>query len=82
MTRRRPRWAEAAAKARAAGGAWVLHSSLAAGDYHLLRHARRRVKALRPTQHGQYELRRGIRGNDDLGREVFDIWIRYKENDK
>lgn len=77
MRRRRYPWREVAAKARAAGGAWTLHASLAAVDHHLLQHARRRVRALRPTAAGRYEFARGAEANDELGRRIFDLWVRF-----
>jgi len=75
--RRRIPWSEVANKARAAGGAWTLHSSLAVADLHLLHHARRRVRALRPDSDGQFEFARGNVAQDELGKTVFSIHIRF-----
>lgn len=63
--------------ARKADGAWRLHSSLVAVDLNLLHHARRRVKALRPDEHGHFEFARRNVGLDEFDRRVFDLFIRY-----
>jgi len=63
--------------ARQADGVWRLHPSLATADPHLLQHARRRVRALRPTPTHVYEFARGEVGEDSLGRPLFAIYIRY-----
>lgn len=63
--------------ARQASPVWRLHRNMTAVDGHLLKHARRRVRALRPTKDGRFEFARGNVGMDDLGREVFDLYVRY-----
>lgn len=77
MTRRRIPWTEVAAMARQADGRWRLHPSLALSDQHILQHARRRVRALRPDAGGVFEFARGEAGHDELGRALFSIYIRY-----
>lgn len=76
--RRRIPWAEVAAMARRADGAWRLHPSLATSDLHLLQHARRRVRALRPTTDYRYEFARGEAGEDDLGNPLFSLYVRVR----
>lgn len=78
MSRRRIPWAEVAEMARRAGGVWRLHSSLVGADLELLRHARRRVPELRSTDAGEFEFARGNRTEDDLGRPIFDLYVRFK----
>jgi len=68
--------------ARRADGAYRLHPSLAAVDHHLLHHARRRVRALRPTAEGRFEFARGNVGTDELGTTRFDLWVRYVKNEE
>lgn len=63
--------------ARQASGAWRLHPSLATADAHLLHHARRRVRALRPTNTHTFEFARGDAGVDELGRPIFSLYVRY-----
>jgi hypothetical protein len=75
--RRRYRWAEIALMAREAGGAYRLHPDLATVTHHTLHHARRRVRALRPTDTHVYEFARGTEALNDLGEHVFDLYIRF-----
>lgn len=77
MKRRRYQWDQVAAMARKANGTWRLHACLVAVTPDLLQHARRRVRALRPTETHVYEFARGASGQDDLGREVFDCYVRF-----
>lgn len=78
MSRRRYPWSEIATMAREAQGhAWRLHSSLVGVDRHLMRHAQRRVKALRPTEHGHYEFAQRNIGVDQYGLSQFDLFVRY-----
>lgn len=79
MRRRRYRWAEIARIARDAGGAYRLHPDLVAVTHHTLHHARRRVRALRPTSTHCYEFARGNDAKTDLGVVVFDLYVRYVE---
>lgn len=65
--------------ARRANGAWRLHRSLVAADNHLLRHAQRRVKALRPTDTHVFEFARSSPTTDELGRQIFDLYVRLVE---
>lgn len=62
--------------ARRAGGAWRLHPSLAHADDHLLQHARRRVRALRPSATHRFEFARGNVGVDALGKPMFSLFVR------
>lgn len=75
--RRRIPWAEVAEMAQRADGAWRLHRSLAAADDHLLQHARRRVPALKATDTHVYEFARNSPTNDELGKPIFDLYVRY-----
>lgn len=77
MTRRRYPWGEIAAMARKADGAYRLHSSLVAVTPHILHHARRRVRALRPQPDGIFEFARGAVGENDLGETIFDLYVRF-----
>lgn len=71
-------WDQVAEMARRAKGVWRLHSALVGADMHLLRHARRRVPELAATDEGEFEFARGNRAQDDLGRSIFDLYVRYK----
>lgn len=77
MRRRRFDWEGVAAMARQSSPAWRLHSDLSAVTLDTLHHARRRVPALRPDQDGEFQYARGAEAKDDLGRKVFDLFIRY-----
>lgn len=70
--------------ARSTPGVWRQHRSLVSVNEHLYRHVRRRVRALRPDADGHFQFRHGHRGIDMLGRDVFDLKIRYvtKEIDR
>lgn len=68
--------------AREAGGVWRLHSSLVAVTPHLARHAARRVRALRPSASGRFEFLRRNHSTDPLGRQVFDLYVRYQINER
>lgn len=63
--------------ARKADGAWRLHPDLVAVDLHLLHHARRRVRALKPSATHRYEFARANDAKTDLGVTVFDLYIRH-----
>lgn len=75
--RRRIPWYQVREKARRANGAWVLHPTLAAADAHLLQHARRRVPALKATDTHVFEFARNSPTEDELGRPIFDLYVRY-----
>lgn len=79
MSRRRIPWDQVAEMARRAGGRWRLHRSLAAADFHLLRHAQRRVPALKPTPEGWFEFALGNQAVDELGVKRFDLYVRFRE---
>lgn len=77
MSRRRIPWYQVAEKARRANGAWVLHHALSGADDHLLQHARRRVPALKATDTHVFEFARTSPGQDELGKPIFDLFVRY-----
>lgn len=77
MGRRRTAWADVAQRGRSQPGVWFLHPTLVTANEALLRHARRRVPPLRPTDSGRFEFTRTNHGQDRLGRPVFDLYIRY-----
>lgn len=82
--RRRYRWGEIAASARAHPGVWRMHPDLISVNADLRQHAARRVRALQPGPDGHYEFRRANVGPNHLGHTVFDLKIRFvptiKEN--
>lgn len=63
--------------ARQAPGVWRLHSTLVGVDYSFLAHAQSRVALLRPTSEGRFEFRKANKGVDELGKPVFDAFIRF-----
>lgn len=63
--------------ARESDGVWRLHPDLVAVNLDLLHHARRRVRALQPSQAGTFEFARGNEGVNDLGVKVFDLYVRH-----
>lgn len=77
MGRRRIPWDQVSEMAMQASPVWRLHRSLAGADHHLLQHARRRVPALKKTDAGSFEFARGNVGMDDLGKERFDLYVRW-----
>lgn len=77
MARRSYPWAEIAAMARAADGAYRLHTALVAVTPHTLHHARRRVRELQPTDDHVYEFARGAVAKNDLDETIFDLYVRY-----
>lgn len=68
--------------ARANPDVWRLHSDLVAVNLDLLHHARRRVRVLRPTKDGRFEFARSNEGEDELGRTVFDLFVRYTQGEQ
>lgn len=68
--------------ARQSPGVWRLHPTLIAADNTFLEHARRRAAPLRPTDEGHFEFRRANVGEDDLGKVIFDAFIRYVPTQK
>lgn len=76
-TRRRYDWPGVAEMARGAGGRWRLHPSLVAVTRDTLTHAQRRVPEMDATAEGCFEFAIGARTTDDLGRSVFDLYVRW-----
>jgi hypothetical protein len=66
--------------AREADGRWRLHPSLAVADHHLREHARRRVRWLQPDADGVFEFASGRGGFNELGQEIFALYVRYRKN--
>lgn len=82
MSRRRSYpWADIAATARAAPGVWRLHPGLVCVTPGLARHARRRVRALRPTEEGRFDVAPHNITTDLLGRQVYDLLVRFTPNE-
>lgn len=75
--RRRYRWAEIAAQARSTPGVWRQHPDLIAVTEHTLRHAQRRVRALRDQPDGTFTFRRGHQGTTQLGVVILDVETRF-----
>lgn len=77
MTRRSYDWEGIATMARDSSPVWRLHSDLVGVTLDTLHHMRRRVPALRPDDQGRFEYARGAEAKDDLGRTIFDCFVRY-----
>lgn len=68
--------------ARNTPGIWRLHRDLIAVDKDTVRHIRRRVVHLQPTEEGVFELRRSNIGRSDVGHLVFDLLVRWTPSTK
>lgn len=77
MTRRAYRWEAIAAQARSSPGVWRQHPDLISVTEHTLRHATRRVRALRDQPDGVFTFRRGHQGRNQLGVVILDVEVRF-----
>ena len=82
MSRRKTAWDEVAQRGKSQPGKWFLHPTLVASTEEFAEHTRARVKALRPDEHGRFQFHRANKTTDDLGRKVFDLYIRYQRTEE
>ena len=68
--------------ARQANGVWRLHRSLIGVDGSTRNYAKYRVKLMQPDEHGHFEFYAANRRRNSLGKPVFDMLVRYVQDDE